>query len=557
VNKRNLIIQAAVAGLFSAVAVSAYATGTGSAIGNTAQIASQAATSVSVLGTGSIQYTQTGGIPAGSYEMYVQVNSGAHFAGAAGTSVLAAALVVTSGAGSVGTISVPAPGTISADQTFVVFPITVGAGGVTASGTTFTFKPTGVTATKGSVTNVTASPGVSLTATMSLGSSASLSTTTPQADEASASTAPIVTFVNGITTGALSSGAFTGAGTPAPYTTAVNAETATIDVVNASGLSLITNINVAAATGSELLDLGGFFFKDVNATHTTGGATAPFGPDAATSFNLLNDYAAAGATLTGTVTAPAGFFGPANQKGATVTGSVFLSTNATCAGADKIAAATVTISADGSTVTFADATIPNTGGTATIFGSGVPVAGTADAYVCVQAAVPNAVTWTPGQTFVTATLTAPAALNVAPVTIAKTALYNLPTNGGNATVRSYIPAANGSGGGVYQSFIRVINTGSVSANISAAIVSDTTGLTGVPGVIVKALPAGAAATLTSSVIETAIVAAGGTAPTKDSRPRLYVSGPTSLTVQSFFLSPNGDFNEVSSGNNGGASTDNQ
>jgi len=556
VNKRNLIIQAAVAGLFSAVAVSAYATGTGTAIGNTAQIASQAATSVSVLGTGSIQYTQTGGIPAGNYEMYVQVNSGAHFAGAAGTSVVAAALVVTSGAGSAGTISVSAPGTISADQTFVVFPITVGAGGV-ASTATFTFKPTGVTATKGSVTNVTASPGVSLTATMSLGSSASLSTTTPQSDEATASTAPIVTFVNGITSGALSSGAFTAAGLPAPYTTAVNPETATIDVVNASGLSLITNINVAAATGSELLDLGGFYFKDVNATHTTGGATAPFGPDAATSFNLLNDYAAAGATLTGTVTAPAGFFGPANQKGATTTGSVFLSTNATCAGADKIAATTVTISSDGSTVTFADATIPNTGGTATVFGSGTPVAGTAVAYVCVQAAVPNAVTWTPGQTFVTATLTAPSALNVAPVTIAKTALYNLQTNGGNATVRSYIPAANGSGAGVYQSFIRVINTGSISANISAAIVSDTTGLTGVPGVIVKALPAGAAATLTSSQIEAAIVAAGGTAPTATSRPRLYVSGPTSLTVQSFFLSPNGDFNEVSSGNNGGASTDNQ
>jgi len=488
--------------------------------------------------------------------LYVQLGNGAKFAQSAAGSVSSTALIVSSGAGSTATITVTALGTVSTDQTFVVFPVTVGAGSVVANTTTFTFKPVGVTKTAGAVTNVTATAGVSLTATMSLGSSASLSFTAPQNDEGTASTAPIVTFVNGVTTGALSSGAFTGAGTPAPYSTAVNPETATIDVVGSAGLALLTNANVVAATGSELLDLGGFYFKDVNSTHSASPGTAPFGPDAATGFNILTDYTGAGASLTGTLTAPAGFFSPANQKGATTTGSVFLATNATCAGADIIAAPTVTISADGSTVTFTDASI-TAAGTATTFGE---VAGLAIAYVCVQAAVPNAVTWTPGQSFVTATLnpsTAETALGVAPVTIAKTALYNLPTNGGNATVRSYIPAANGSGAGVYESFIRVINTGSVSANISAAIVSDTTGLTGTPGVIATALPAGAAVTVPSSLIEAAIVKAGGTAPTAASRPRLYVSGPTSIAVQSFFLSPNGDFNEVSSGNNGGTSTDNQ
>jgi len=341
VNKRNLIIQAAVAGLFSAVAVSAYATGTGSANGNTAQIASQAVTTGSLIGTGSIQYNETAGIPAGNYELYVQLGNGAKFAQAAG-------------------------GTVS-----------------------------------------------------------------------------------------------------------------------------------STATG----------------------------------FNLLTDYSGAGAALTGTVSGPAGFFSPANQKGATTTGSVFLSSTPACS--SPIASATFSISTDGSTVTFTDSNVPNTGGTAVVFGE---IGGLALEYVCVQAAVPNAVTWTPGQSYITATLgasTAETALGVAPVTIAKTALYNLQTNGGNATVRSYIPAANGSGAGVYQSFIRVINTGSVTANISAAIVSDTTGLTGTPGVFAKNLPAGAAVTVPSSTIEAAIVAAGGTAPAAASRPRLYISGPTSITVQSF------------------------
>lgn len=547
--KRNLIIQAAVAGLFSAGAISAYATGTGSANGNTAQLAQQAVTTSSLIGTGSIQYVETAAIPVGNYEAYVQLGNGAKFKQAAAGAIAAGALVV---AAPTGTIAVSGPGTVSNDQTFVVFPISVTAG-VPANTTTFTFKPLGVASkTQGGVTNVVASAGVSLTATMSIGSSASLSLATPQADEGTPSTAPIVTFVNGITDGALSSGLFTGAGTPLPYLTAVGAETATIDVVASAGLKLITNVNVAAATGSELLDLGGFYFADVNATHTAAPATPPFGADAATGFNIDTDYV--GATSTASITAPAGFFNVATAKGATTTGQVYLSSDAGCAIANKIAAAAATISADGSTVSFS--AIPVTAAAA---GAGVfsaQTTGSAVAFVCVQAAVPNAITWEAGQTYVTATLNPPAASTVAPVTLAKTALYNLTTNGGSAYVRSYIPAANGTSASSYQSFIRVINTGAVTANISAAIVSDTTGATGVSGVFATAVPPGGAVTVPSSTIEHAIVAAGGVAPAAASRPRLYVTAPTTIAVQSFFLSPNGDFNEVSSGNNG-AANDNQ
>jgi len=560
VNKRNLIIQAAVAGLFTVAAISANATGTGSANGNTAQVALQAVTTASVIGSGTIQYNETAAIPAGSYELYVQLVGGAKFAQKAGGSVAAAALTPLV-AGAASATVVDGPGTVSADQTFVVFPITItGAAGAPANTTTFTFQPTTATKAGGGITGVVAAASTSLQATLSLGSSASLSTTAAQSDEGTASTAPIIQFVNGITESALSSGLFTGMTPPAtgpvPYTSSVGAEKATIDVINLAGLGLISNVNVAAAASSaNLLDLGGFYFADVGTSHGvntpvahTVVGSAPFGADALTGFNIATDYATG--ALTATVSGPAGFFSPANQGGATLTGSVYLASSATCAVADTLATGTATISADGSSVSFSGVTVGTASG-ATTFGPSAT--GYAVGYVCVQAAIPNAVIWTPGQTYITATMSPPAASTVAAVTLAKTALYNLQSNGGSATVRSYIPAAETG----YESFIRVINTGSLSANVSAAIISDTTGKTGIAGVIATAVPPGGAVTLPSSTIETAIVAAGGTAPAATSRPRLYVSAPTSITVQSFFLSPNGDFNEVSSGNNGGTSTDNQ
>jgi len=527
--------------VFAVGTMSAYATGTGSANGNTAQIAAQAVTPASLIATGSIQYVETAAIPTGTYEVYVKLNGGT-FAQSAGGSIPAATLVAQVAGAAVGGFTVSA-GTISADQTFAVYSVAVPAAGVPANTTTFTFKPTGITKSKGAVTGVVASAGVSLSATMSIGSSASLSTTTPQADEGTASSAPIVTFVNGITDGALSSGLFTGASLPLPYVSAVNPETAVIDVVNAAGLGLINAIGGAAGTinagaSSELIDLGGFYFADVNSTHTASPGTAPFGPDAVTGFNIDTDYV--GATSTASVTAPAGFFNPASAKGAITTGSVYLSSNANCAIGNKIAA-TASISADGSTVSFS--AIPVTAAAA---GAGVfsaQATGSAVAFVCMEAAVPNAIIWTPGQTYVTATLNPPAASTVQSVTLAKSPLYNLQTNGGSAYVRSYIPAAAGGG---YQSFIRVINTGAVTANVSAAIVSQA-GVTGTAGVFIKALPAGGSITVPSSTVEAAIVTAGGTAPAATDRPRLFVSAPTTIAVQSFFLSPNGDFNEVSSG----------
>jgi len=549
VKKRNLILQAAVAGLFCAVTLSANATGSASnAIGNSAQIATQAVTSTSVIGSGSITYTVSGSIPLGNYYVYVQVNNGATFAFPTGGNVLATALVCSTP----GSVTIGAGTILPGATSIVAFPVQV----TTAlpANSTFTFKPVGVLATDGAITGaVAAASAGALNATMSLGASASYSTslTAIVSDEAAPATAPIATFVSGINAAALTSGSF-GSTSTAPSAAFVggSAEKALINVLGgATGVSLTGNVNVNGATvGSELLDLGGFYFVDVSTDNTT--TTAPYGADASTTFNLANDYA--GGTIAATVTGPAGFF---NVVGQTLAGTaVFLASNPTCGTSVSVG----TVATGGASVSFSYASPTVNAGSAALFNGGVAASAVSSIvgplYVCMQAptATANNVQWVAGQPNITATLSGPVANSVAPISIASTPLYNLQSNGGSAYVREYIPAAVQG----YTTYIRVINTGSVSANVNAAIVSDTTGLTGTPGVVATAVPAGGAVTLSSGQIETAIKTAGGTAPTgvlgaaSGFRPRLFVSAPTTITVQSFISDANGNFSEVSGGNSG-------
>jgi hypothetical protein len=542
VNKRNLIIQAAVAGLFSVATLSAYASGSlSNAIGNSAQIATQAVAATSVIGSGSIQYTVEGAIPVGTYYVYVQLNGGATFAAATGpVAVLAGALV---SAGGVTTIS---NGVVLANTSIVAFPVSV----TTAmpANSTFTFKPLGVAPNQGAIANATtvATPGSSLNATMSLGASASYAPTltTIVQDEATASTAPIATFVSGITATALSSGLFTTAPAgPAPFTGVT--ETAVINVISGAGTALSGNANVGA-TGTELLDLGGFYFKDVSSDATTtnpgtGADSPPFAGDALTTFNIANFYGASVAapltagTINATVTAPAGFFsvaGVAVPPGAA--GKVFLASNPTCA-AQVGASATVT--AGGSVATFAAIPVQLTD---------VPL------YVCVQANVPDTVLWTAGTPSLVANLVSGGGVGapvIAPVALTATNLYPLGSNGGTVIVREYVPAAATATTG-YQSFIRVINTGSVASTIGFAFIDDTAGgSAGARGLTTTAVPAGGAITLTSAQIE---ALAGIAKPASvNARPRVQVTASTTITVQSYLYNAAANvFTEVSGGSNG-------
>lgn len=553
--KRNLVLQAAIAGLFTVASLSAFASGSlSNAIGNSAQIATQAVTSTSVIGSGSLTFTVSGSIPIGNYYVYVQLNNGATFADGAGGTFGGGSIVATGGAlGAANTLSITpngagaataANGTVLAGATNIVaYPINVTA--ALAANSTFTFKPAGVAATLGGISGASSAAGAgTLNATMSMGASASFFTTLTAivTDEAAAATAPIVTFTSGVQGGALASSGFTAAGLPVPYLTVLGTEKAQIDVLNgATGSTLTGNVNNAAATSSETLDFGGFYFEDVNSGAAGAG---PFGADATTAFTLNTDYVGAGGTISGTLTAPAGFFTPATVTG----GSLFISTNSACTVAGG---GTAAVAAGGATATFSF----TTPAAAPIAGLGVATqSAVGPFYVCMTGV--KGTQWVPGQPSIVPTVNTTTALagKVASFSQNSTNLYNLQPNGGAAYVREYIPASVAP---AYTSFIRVINTGNVSANVNAAIVSDVTGKTGKSGVIATAVPAGGAVTLTSSQIEAAIVTAGGVAPGGLSatdatgfRPRLYITAPTTIAVQSFILQSNGTFSEVSGGNVG-------
>jgi hypothetical protein len=366
----------------------------------------------------------------------------------------------------------------------------------------------------------------SLYATISIGSSASFSKTAPVADEGTAASAPIAYFVSGITTGALSSGA---AGfTAAPYVGVVESDV--IDVTgydfSVSGTGLVEWGANSNTGNGEYLDLGGFYFADVNKTHTAGATTPPFGADAATGFNIATDYSVAKSTAV--VTGPTGFFSVATGSA----DGVFLNTQPNC-GSGGTDIATGVVSNSGATVTF----------------SGLTITQDQALFVCVEGNGTS--TWVTGTPTVTATLVANTS-TTANVTIASTNLYTLGTDGTSVYVREYVPAAATASTG-YQSFLRVINTGTVAAKISFAFIDDTLGLAGTSatGTTTSAVPAGGAITLTSAQIEALV----GTTEAASARPRVLVSAPSTITVQSYLYNSTANvFTEVSGGSNGGAGT---
>lgn len=165
----------------------------------------------------------------------------------------------------------------------------------------------------------------------------------------------------------------------------------------------------------------------------------------------------------------------------------------------------------------------------------VPVASIASGtplYLCLSA--PGA-----GQTAspITANITAELLNNVVVATAGKTttagAGYALGYNGTQIDVTNYVPAAVSG----WTQFIRVANTGALSAPISAAFVNETTGAVGTSAVIVPSLPAGAVKNLTATDIEAALGAQA-----EGARPRLRITAPSNnLTVQNMLFTPNGSF----------------
>lgn len=486
--KQNMIIKAAVAALFGAMGISAHA---GVANGIPVSTATGAVVSnATFLGTGSVTYSTQSPVALGTVFAFVQLSGGAKFIQTAGSTISAGALV----AANTGTATVtPGNGVVSTDQTFAVFPLVVTATAAPVN-TTLTFQALAATTTGGGVTNAgfLSTAGGALAVTTSIGSATSSTTVSANVDTAASGNA--IVSVVGVTPLVLQSGASNFATTGASGMTGAAVETKQINVTSGTGVALTTGATSNTGTSTTLINFGGFKFTD-NA--------AAKGADGVTTFSMANNYTGTyGAVVTGN-------FGAAIGTG----GSVFVSASNSCG------------------TTVATGTI-NTGATTATF-SGVTAPATAVAtYLCMQVNTPSNAVSIPATT-PTIVVTQAGTSATTAAAVASGTLYALANNGAVTDVRTYVPVAAAG----YTSFIRIINTGVVSAAINGAVIDAATGVVGTAGVLVSSLPAGAATTLTSSQVEAVVGAIAGA-----SRPRIRITANTTLSVQSFILTnANGNY----------------
>ena len=121
--------------------------------------------------------------------------------------------------------------------------------------------------------------------------------------------------------------------------------------------------------------------------------------------------------------------------------------------------------------------------------------------------------------------------------------------GKSPVVRIYIPQIDAAGG--YSSSLRITNTGSTPAVVSAVFIDDATGLQlGNSNVVLSSLAAGATRTVTSTLLEAALGVGGGVFDKRiapGSRPRVQISSDNVLDVQALISQPGGVVTEMSGG----------
>jgi hypothetical protein len=122
-------------------------------------------------------------------------------------------------------------------------------------------------------------------------------------------------------------------------------------------------------------------------------------------------------------------------------------------------------------------------------------------------------------------------------TLAASTGYDLTNNGQIVDVLNYIPAAVTG----YIQTVRLINTGTVDAQASVAVINEATGVVGTAAPIGAVIPAGGSLRLSQAAIEAVIGTQAATV-----RPRLRFSAATnSLKVQSLFNNANGAYTNLS------------
>lgn len=501
--KSNVLLQAAIAGALMAMVGSAYAQ-TSTSVTSVAYATEQflgTTPSAAVLAP-SINVITGTAIPAGSVITAMVQLTGGIWAGSI-SGVIAGATqadaVVTNTAGGVGAVSFGATGT----------GVTTAASGVgaTASATANNANVLRITHTTASAVGIGATLFVINTPTISAAGLATTAGTVTATSSIFTGTiaAPLGAAVptTGLLEVASAAGTVATAVVGTTQAVAANTSTAKIDLTAATAATKFSTVTASATetASTTVYKLGTFTVTDGSGKLVTAGNGA---------------YTSAARTTVATMTGTAGFFAP---LGTTGTITLHAPTGAACGAAASATSATFTTAALAAAATTLSApAIQTTTGTAydvcmTVNGTTVIAAGTPSLGLATGVAVAqNSVS-----------------------TFAATALETLALNGASYDVRNYVPlAATG-----YTTFVRVINTGSVSAAVSAALVNETTGVVGTAGVL-GTLAAGAAVNYTSTQVE---AAAGTVAAT--ARPRIRITAPTNgMNVQTFLASPNGNITDM-------------
>ena len=508
--KSNVILQAAIASALLAMAGSASAGNLSTAVAGGTIFAAEdfgttttAATAI-VPGTVTYSVATTNGVvlnAGGKIYLTIRLANGKFAAAPAASTITGTALAVGGvGNGAVGT------GVLSSDSTTVMYPITFKAAATLGAGASLTYTPAATNivgvnaalATAGTVVNATESLSVITPVIISPSTTTSPNTGTAQAADidGAAVTAPIALSSLAITSVVNS---LAGANIAAGGKVQIDL---TATPVSSRYISTIAN---GTQTAVNQVALGSVQFTDAT--------TVANQLDGATAYNTA--AAVAGASVrTITVTPGAGQSFPVGAQ-------VFVDvTSAACgkplAGTGISAVLTATTAAAAVTLTVPAATAG---------------ASAASYFVCMNAPSATNVA-TPVTPSITASLTS--AITTSKATSVSGTGYALGYNGSQTDVRNYVPLAVAG----WTQYLRVINTGSVTASVSAQAISDTTGLPiGSAAVVISNMPAGAATTLSSTQIEAAIGAQAVA-----SRPRIRITAPTNgMDVQNFVFTPNGSF----------------
>lgn len=504
--QKNLVLQTAVAMALGAAALSAYAGGTltPTAVNFATENFGTAATSSTEIVPGLVTYTYgtPGGIvinAGGVLNMYFRLGNGAKFTAVplttdfSGTAVTGLSLTRTSVA-------------LSSDTTTIVLTLTNGTvGNITIGvGATLTWAPAATRAVKG-VNTLLNTVGNTVGITASASVLAALSGTGMD------STVALPADVDGPAAASVALGTAKRAITPAVASsdTFSPAEVQKIDVTATTSQTVLTSANLTTST--TLVNFGSYTFTDVAGVKKLNG-TADY--DIATMFGGT----AGGAVATG------------NFAAATSSG-MLLTTDTAC---------TATVGA-GSAATL------DTGKTTATW-TGVTKAGsTTPTYVCMTV---DGTTVIPATTpSLSATLT-PTAGTAEGTPTATGNLYALTLNGATVDVRGYVPWANVANG--YSQFLRLINTGTSAAAVTATVIN-ADGSTGGSGTVLTSAQFGVGSSI--NLRADAIEAVVGVLDI-DARPRIRISAPTSMiSVQSLLSVPGGIVTETSGGLNSGGGTD--